>query len=152
MTQRDVLLKEEVADADEFYKDILYNRDMTRYSKIRIRKKEEREDGIVFLYECFHKEILVWLKPFVSNTFYNHLLHYMNELEYDKVKKRIRFVVSDSENKIYSIQGYITIENHLLCAIRITETHFSMRWIPNFVKNRIINEIMDEIENQIHKN
>ena len=154
MMHRRILLQNKIENVDDFYKNIMRNRDMNKYIKIRLKDKKEDDETIVYIYECFHKEILIWIKPFVSKTFYNNLLHYMNELYYDKSIKKLKFIVHDYDNNIYNLNGIIILEDDLSsCLITITSMHFSMKFMPHFIKNKIINEIMDEIEGQItHKN
>jgi len=154
MKERRTILQDPVQEIDKFYENIMCNRDTKKYIKIRLRDKKEDENMAIYKYECFHTEILTWLKPFVSKTFYNSLLHYQNELCYDKMGKKLKFIIHDYEDKIYYISGVIHLEKDMTtCLITVTFTHFSMKLIPYFVKNKIINEIMDEIEAQItHKN
>lgn len=135
-----------IADVGSFYIKMVRNRNEIKYNKIIPIEEKDDDDILYVMYDCIYKDILNWLKPFLSRTFYENMMHHINECWYDKRLNKLKFRVHDFNNTIYDIQGEIEyIDNE--CIIRLNPSY--KRIIPFLIKNRIINNIFDEIEQEI---
>jgi len=102
----------------------------------------------------YNDNVLSWLKYFVSDDFYHGVLNFCSTLDIDKESNTMFVEVHDIYDKYYSFLGIIKFEiqqdNGTKATIEIEKLQLKYdSMIPNLVKNKMIQHIINQLEEDI---
>lgn len=95
-----------------------------------------------------------WLKYFVGTNFYNNIINFTNITKISKTENKIYFTIFDKSNNLYIIKSHLTyniINDNTEINIYMNSFDSSYKNIPNFIKNRVLKTISEQLEEIIKK-